>query len=117
MKQLRFSTIKPISLFFLMDIDIKPLTTPCEIGEFIVDKIRGRVAYIHGEAEEIAGFDIPKFIDGNLGQLDLPIEDQDILMMLPSGEYKCKSEYIDEPGCSDCYLITLVTEPPALEYT
>lgn len=44
-------------------------------------------AYIDGEAEKLAGFDIPFFIDGDLRQLDSP--SADILLLLPSGEYKC----------------------------
>jgi hypothetical protein len=49
-----------------------------------------------------------------LAQLELPTEQQDILLLLPSGEYKCKAEYYDEIGASNCYLITLVTEPSVL---
>lgn len=113
MKQLRLTTTKPMGMLGIMNPieDHAPLSIPNEVGEMIMDKIKGRTAYIHGEAESIAGFDIPTFIDGNLGQLDLPIGQQDILMLLPSGEYKCKAEYCDRLGSSDCYLITLITEP------
>ena len=85
------------------------LVKPTNIGELIFDDIKARCAYIHGNAEAIAGFDIPTFIDGNFGQLDLPIEEQDILLLLPSGEYKCKAEYIDD-GIDKCYYITLFDE-------
>lgn len=113
MKQLRFTTTKPMPLLGIMNPkeDHAPLVTPKEIGELVKDKIKGRTAYIEGEAEELAGYDIPTFIDGNLAQLDLPTEQQDILMLLPCGEYKCKAEYYDEIGASNCYLITLTTEP------
>jgi len=113
MKQLRLTTTKPMGILGIMNPegDHEILTKPDEIGELVMDKIKGKSAYIHGEAENIAGFDIPTFIDGNLGQLDLPIEQQDILLLLPSGEYKCKAEYYDEIGASNCYLITLITEP------
>lgn len=116
MKQLRLTTTKPMSIFGLItqNADHSPLTLPNEIGDLIMDELKGRTAYIHGEAESISGFDIPTFIDGNLGQLELPIEEQDILLLLPSGEYKCKAEYYDEIGCSNCYLITLATEPSVL---
>jgi hypothetical protein len=117
MKQLRFTTTKPMAMLGLLNpkADHAPLIEPNKVGELIMDKIKGRKAYIHGEAEEIAGYDIPKMIDGNLAQLELPIEKQDILMLLPSGEYKCKAEYYDEIGASNCYLITLVTEPSVLK--
>jgi hypothetical protein len=112
MKQLRFTTSEPKSMFdSIFNENHLLLVTPNNIGELISDQIKGKTAYIHGEAENIAGFDIPSFIDGNLRQLDLPIEQQDILMLLPSGEYKCKAEYYDEIGASNCYLITLITEP------
>jgi len=116
MKQLRLTTTKLMPMLGIMnpDEDHEPLVKPDEVGEFIMDKIKGRTAYIHGEAENIAGYDIPKFIDGNLAQLELPIDQQDILLLLPSGEYKCKAEYYDEIGLSNCYLITLITEPSVL---
>lgn len=116
MKQLRFSTTKPMAFAGAINPpqDHNPLALPKEIGVLIEDKVKGRTAYIHGKAEILAGFDIPKFIDGNIGQLELPIDKQDIVMILPSGEYKCKSEYCNELGSSNCYLITLFEEPMAL---
>jgi hypothetical protein len=105
MKQLRLTIIEPISMF-TMD-DFEPLIMPDETGELIYGGNRTGKVYIDGEAQSIAGFDIPYFIDGNLGQLELPIEQQDILLLLPCGEYKCKAEYNDSPFASDCYLITL----------
>lgn len=97
------------------DEDHKPLVEPKETGELIMDKIKGKTAYIHGDAEALAGYDIPTFIDGNLAQLERPVEEQDIVMILPDGEYKCKAEYCDIIGSSNCYLITLATEPSALK--
>lgn len=113
MKQLRLTTTKPMGMLGIMNPieDHAPLVAL--VGELIMDKVKGKTAYIHGEAENIAGFDIPTFIDGNLAQLDLPIEKQDILLVLPNGEYKCKAEY--KTGTSlNCYLITLITEPSVL---
>ncbi len=113
MKKLRFTTTKPMSMLGILNPieDHKPLTLPNDVGEFIMDTIKGKNAYIHGEAEEIAGFDIPTFIDGNLGQLDLPITEQEIYMVLPNGVYQCKATYNDTIGASNCYLITLMSEP------
>lgn len=109
MKQLRLTTSNPMSVLSMMGRT--PLITPDNIGELVMDKVKGSKAYIHGKAESIAGFDLPIFIDGDLGQLDLPTEQQDILLLLPMGEYKCKAEYHDEIGASNCYLITLASEP------
>lgn len=73
-----------------------PLVTPEHIGELITPKdLKATSAYIHGDAEELAGFDAPTFIDGNLGQLDLPVEEQGIWMLLPSGQHRCKAELIE----------------------
>jgi hypothetical protein len=112
MKQLRFSTTIPMGMLGIMNPkeDHIPLQIPTDIGKLIRDPLKGNSVYIHGGAETLAGYDIPTFFDGNIGQLDLPIEEQDILMLLPSGEYKCKAEL---SKC--CYLITLVTEPSALK--
>jgi hypothetical protein len=106
MKQLRFTTTKPFSMFEFGE-EHAPLVIPEHISDFITDKVKGKTAYIHDDAEALARFDIPVFIDGNLGQLELPKEEQDILMLLPSGEYPCVSEYVDKSGSSNCYFITL----------
>jgi len=37
------------------------------------------------------------------------------LLLLPSGEYKCKAEFYNELGATQCYLITLITEPSAVK--
>lgn len=103
MKQLRFTTTEPHCMFGEGDV----LFVPENIGELIITETKGKGAYIHGDAEDLAGFDIPEFIDGDLGQFDLPKDEQDILMLLAGGEYQCVAEYTDQPGCSDCYLITL----------
>jgi hypothetical protein len=89
----------------------EPLFIPANVGEFVQDNTIGKTSYIHGKAEELAGFDIPTFIDGNLSQLEQPIEQQDILMLLPCGEYKCKAEYSTHFGSDKAFLITLHDEP------
>jgi hypothetical protein len=113
MKQLRFTTTEPRSMFDMMSVEneVKPLVIPDTVGEFVQDNKIGKTSYIHGQAEGLAGFDIPTFIDGNLSQLEQPIENQDILMVLPSGEYKCKAEYSTHFGSENAFLITLVDEP------
>ena len=109
MKQLRFTTTPPHAFAGAFDNSEENdmLVIPKEVGELVMDSIKGQRAYIHGDAEDLAGYDIPVLIDGNLGQLELPVDEQDILMLLPSGEYKCQAKYNDTPMSSNCYLITL----------
>lgn len=107
MKQLRFTTTGPTGI--LSVADAIPLITPNEIGELNnTGEVKGDRAYIHHDAEDIAGFDIPMFIDGDLRQLDLSHAEQDILMLLPSGEYACKAEIQDGNVIDgNAYYITL----------
>lgn len=108
MKQLRFTTTAPHSMFNTHDTEL--LVSLDNIGTLSNYIAKGDGAYIHGDAENIAGFDIPYFLDGDLEQLDLSVEEQDILMILPSGEYKCKAELSYKSLISnkiDKYLITL----------
>lgn len=108
MKQLRFTTTEPHSMFNCLDTIL--LVSVDNIGTLSNYIAKGDGAYIHDDAEELAKFDIPHFLDGDLEQLDLPIEEQDILMMLPSGNYQCKAELSYKSMISnkiDKYLITL----------
>lgn len=103
MKQLRLTTSKPCC-FGSTD---EPLVIPTDVTEIIHDEVKGDGAFLHGDVEELAGYDIPIFIDGNFGQLDLPTEEQNILMLLPSGEYSCKAELSNSIGSKNKYLIQL----------
>lgn len=66
-------------------------------------------AYIHGEAEDLAGYDIPIFLSGSMDMLNVPVEEQDIVMVLPDGEYKCKAT-INVGAISESYYLTLYNE-------
>lgn len=46
----------------------------------------------------------PLFIDGDFGQFDLPVEEQDIVMILPEKVLKCKTT--PSPDNNDGYMIT-----------
>jgi hypothetical protein len=111
MVQLRLTTTEPRSMF---ESRSEALINPDNKGKLIFGELRGSTAYLHGKAEAIAGFDIPLFIDGNLTQLDMPIQDQDILLLLPKGEYKCKANYIKD-GLESKYYITLKEDPLDLD--
>jgi len=108
MKQLRFTTTNPHGMFSSEQSELLISTENINLGKLINLPI-GKGAYIHDDAEELAEFDIPCFLDGDYGQLDLPIEEQDILMMLPSGNYQCKSElsYKSMINKDEYYLLTL----------
>jgi len=45
-------------------------------------------AYIHGDAEDLAKYDIPIFFSGELRMLDKPVKEQRIIMHLEDKEYQ-----------------------------
>lgn len=108
MKQLRFTTTEPYRMFGMFG-EKELLVKIDDIGTLSEFKPKGTGAYIHDDAEELVGFDIPIFLDGDYEQLDLPIDEQDILMMLPSGNYQCKAELLYKTLITEDYkyLITL----------
>ena len=70
------------------------------LGQMVRNQFGMYYAYIHGEAEHLAGFDIADYIDGDILQLTEPIEQQDIEMLLPHGKririnayYSCCDDY------------------------
>ena len=88
MKQLRFTTSKPMGMGFVSD----PLIIPINLGSltFCDDELKTDRIFIDGEAEKLAGYDIPIFLDGDLSNINLPIEEQDILMVIPEGNFECQ---------------------------
>jgi len=95
MEQLRITTTKPYSLIlgaFNEDaIEDKPIVDIKDNGELITPTLKGKNAYLDGELERLAGFDIPLFIDGDMGQLDLNVSEQDILFLMPEKDYQCNA--------------------------
>ena len=70
-------------------------------------------AYFYGEALNLTNkFETPFFLEGDMAQLTLPVQEQEIYLLLPSGMYRVKAESNDfhnaEFGGS--YLITLMEE-------
>lgn len=108
LKQLKVTSTECYSPFFPDD----NITTLVEHKEsYVVTNVadvKYKTAYLHGNAEDLAGFDIPVFMDGDMRQLDLPVDEQDIVLMLPSGQYNCKSVVnIDKIDGTKQYYITL----------
>lgn len=69
-------------------------------------------AYIHGEAQDLAGFDIPVYIDGDIMQLRQPLDMQDIEMLLPHGKtIRMNSHY---SCCSDHFLLIVKGDEESL---
>jgi len=88
----------------------KPLVNPEDNGKTYGES-RLKDAYIHGEAEKMAGFDLPIFIDGDLSQLDKPENEQQIRMLLPNGEYECVARTVDDGGVEiNAYYLSLKVE-------
>lgn len=105
MKTLKFTTSNPG--FF--GATGEPLVFPKEGEEleFFKDtKPKSNSVYIDGDAEYLAGYDIPVFLSGSMDMLNMPIEEQDIIMVLPSGEYKCKAT-IHDGIVRESYYLTL----------
>lgn len=101
MKQLVLSTCKP----GLMGSVSEPLCdTEVYAGEVIHTTIKGRGAYLHGMMESIAGYDIPIFLKGDVGQLDEPIKSQDILVVIKDKEYPCIAKLQDERDIGAYYI-------------
>jgi hypothetical protein len=114
MKQLRITTTSPHSMFSSSDELRTEL--PTEIGEITGElKNKGASAYIDGEAESLAGFDIPVILDGDIGQVDLPIAEQDIVMLIDGVAHKLvailHNNWCNEPQ----YLFRLPTEDLSTE--
>lgn len=87
MGQLKFTTCSPQ---FMGSIDINEAKTglpekPQTSGDF--HELLGDRAYIHGEAENLAGYDVPIFYEGDANQLDEALMHQDIIMVLSDREY------------------------------
>lgn len=82
------------------------LITPFEDD---IDGEEDEFIYIDGEAESLASFDLPYFFSGDMAQLKRPVEKQDIIMVLPSGEYPIKAIWEPNPpfGQNPRYLLQL----------
>jgi len=85
----------------------QPLVSPDDIGEKFGESQFQR-AYLDGAAELIAGFNQVVFIDGDMGQLDKPPQEQQIRMILPQGEYECIAS--GEEAMMGGYMIRLKEE-------
>ena len=112
MKTLKFTTCNP--RFF--GSTGEPLVFPKEGEEvefFKNTKPKSNSVYIHGEAEELAGYDIPIFLSGSMDMLNIPVEEQDIIMVLPDSEHKCKCT-IEETLYDNAYYITLMHDYKSL---
>jgi len=83
----------------------KPLVHPEDAGQTFGEAVLQN-AYIHGEAVDLAGYELPVFIDGDLSQLDKPVGEQSILMLTDQGEYECEAHVNEEDG-REVYYLTL----------
>ena len=86
MNTLEFTTTQAMAMA-MVDIDTVKHPLPEDADVINHDKIRGTRAYIHGDAEDIAGYDIPLIFMGDMLQLDLPQAKQDIIMHIDGKQY------------------------------
>ena len=102
MKPLYFTTRPPHSTW-----SISPPGDPLVTMKGMVQgKPKLTTAYIHAEAEELAGFDIPVFLDGNLEQMDRPVEEQEIIMLLEGTTHAIQAVQ-HQDLVTKCYYLTL----------
>jgi len=73
--------------------------------KWCVTNLEPFTAYIHGEAEHLAGFDIADYIDGDILQLKEPPDKQDIEMLLPHGKTIRINSYYS--CCDDYFLLVM----------
>lgn len=94
---LRFTTTTPFSLESSIDelLNTRPLVKVDKGLKLIEGKIKGKEAEITGKALELSGFYLPCFFEGDITELDK--KEQDITMVLPTGEYEIKAE-LNEKG-------------------
>lgn len=94
---LRFTTTTPFSLESSIDelLKTRPLIKVDKGLRLIEGEIKGMEAEITGQALELSGFYLPCFFEGDIKELDK--ENQDIKMVLPTGEYEIKAE-LNEKG-------------------
>ena len=87
---LKFTTTTPIkgNSSLREFLQTKPLISLTRKPVLKEAKIEGKDAKIEGEAFKLAGFDLPCFYEGDIGELDK--KEPEILMVLPSGEYPIK---------------------------
>lgn len=73
------------------------------------DKVESKYSkvYVHGEAQDIADYDIPVFFNGDMDQLLQPVDEQKIQMYIGNKVYSCKAVSAEEYNSFDtkaCYL-------------
>lgn len=86
MKQLRFTTSNPF-IMGITDNNTLKHKIPQGVKINMCDELKASTAYIHGDAEDLAGYDIPVIFDGDMAQLDRPQHEQDIVMCLWEEEH------------------------------
>jgi hypothetical protein len=88
---------------------VKPTQLQLDIGMFGHTEIPEHCpCYIHGEAEHLAGFDIPIVLCGDLSNIVKPLEEQHIELWLPNNvKVRLRSTYSTNQSA---YLFTLYEE-------
>jgi hypothetical protein len=66
----------------------EPMIRPEDPGE-LFGQAAHEEAYFDDDIRDLTGMSRPIFLDGDLSQLDMPEEEQEIRMLLPQGEYEC----------------------------
>lgn len=113
MKQLRITSTTPMPFGMLG----RPLVSRDQIEGGIQrhedyeetgrQKVEGEYAVLHGELEDIAGYDAVVVIDGDIEQLAAPEQEQDISFLLPERTIPCKTTLATDEQERKYYQVTL----------
>ena len=112
MKTLKFTTSEPSFMGTIGDKLRYKVDT--DNAQLLSSPLKANQAYIHDRAEQIAGYDIPWFFDGDLGQLDRRKEEQDIKMYIDDKVYKIEA-FLEYSNSRNFYLLKLKPNRPILE--
>lgn len=97
------------TLYFTTSSYMGDLLVTTEEGDFPVtmEEVKGeyKPAYIHGKAQKAAGYDIPVFLRGDMRQLDRPVEEQDIVMLLSGGKQHAMKALVKKSTIAKWYYL------------
>lgn len=107
MDTLKFTTTEPGCMGSIDGASrYNPKPEECNLNAESGKDMLVKIAYIHGEAEDKAGYDIPVFFGGDLRQMEQPIEEQSIQMFIGDKVFEMKS-LLNEGGIRSNYLLVL----------
>lgn len=116
MKTLKFTTTEPGCMGSVDGANkYNPKPEECDLDVEASKDMEVKIAYIHGEAENKAGYDIPVFFGGDLRQMEQPLEEQSIQMFIGDKVFEMKA-LLHKNGIRPNYLLILNTKEEIEEW-